>query len=137
MAVSSELDHRVRARAKELCEYCLLPQSAYPLTFQVDHIIAEQHLGKTRLNNLALACPRCNRRKGPNLSGIDTQTRQLTPLYHPRRDRWSDHFRWRGPRLVGLTPIGRVTIQVLNINHPEDVKLRRMLIGEGAFPPDT
>jgi hypothetical protein len=111
--------------------------AAYPWTFQVDHIIAEQHRGKTQLNNSSLACPRCNRRKGPNLSGIDIQTRQLTPLYHPRRDRWSDHFRWRGPRLIGLTPIGRVTIQVLNINHPDDIKLRRMLIAEGVFPPDV
>jgi hypothetical protein len=65
---------------------------------------------------------------------MDAQTRQLTPLFHPRRDRWADHFRWRGPRLVGVPPVGRVTIQVLNINHPEDVKLRRLLIAEGIFP---
>lgn len=137
MAVSSELDRRVRERAKGLCEYCRLPQIAYPLTFQIDHIIAEQHRGKAILNNTALACPRCNRRKGPNLSGIDIQTRQMTRLYHPRRDRWSEHFRWRGPRLIGLTPIGRVTIQVLNINHPDDIPLRRLLIAEGVFPPDV
>ena len=137
MALSRELDRRVRKRAKQLCEYCRLPQAAYSWTFQVDHIIAEQHGGKALLNNLSLACPRCNRRKGPNLSGIDAQTRQLTPLFHPRRDRWGDHFRWRGPRLVGLTPIGRVTIQVLSINHPEDIRLRRLLIVEGVFPPDA
>ena len=134
MAVPVELDRRVRVRAGGKCEYCLLPQSAYPLTFQVDHIIAEQHRGRTLLSNLALACPRCNRSKGPNLSGLDARTRRITPLFHPRRDRWADHFRWRGPRLVGLTPTGRVTIQVLNINHPEDLKLRRLLIAEGAFP---
>ena len=136
MAVSGELDRKVRRRAKGLCEYGRLPQAADPWTFQVDHIIAEQHRGKTRLNNLALACPRCNRCKGPNLSGLDAQTRRLTPLFHPRRDRWSDHFRWRGPRLIGLTAIGRVTIQVLNMNHPDDLKLRRSLIAEGVFPPD-
>ena len=67
---------------------------------------------------------------------LDVNHRQLTPLFHPRRDQWVDHFRWRGPRLVGLTPIGRVTIQVLNINHPEDIKLRRLLIAEGMFPSD-
>ncbi len=134
MTVPANLDRRVRERAKELCEYCRLPQAFYPWTFQIDHIVAEQHLGKTQMNNLTLACPRCNRCKGPNLSGIDVQTHELTPLFHPRRDRWADHFRWRGPRLLGLTSVGRVTIQVLNINHPDDIKLRRALIGEGIFP---
>ena len=135
MAVSLVLDRRVRERANGLCEYCRIPQAAYPWTFQIDHVIAEQHHGKTQMANLALACPRCNRCKGPNLSGIDMQTRQLTPLFHPRRDRWADHFRWRGPRLIGLTPIGRVTVQVLQINHPDDIRLRRTLIAEGIFPP--
>ena len=40
---------------------------------------------------------------GPPPDGME----QITPLFHPRRDRWSEHFRWRGPRLVGLTPAGR------------------------------
>ena len=136
MALPVELDRRVRDRAKGFCEYCRLPQAFYPWSFQIDHIIAEQHHGKTRSGNLALACPRCNRSKGPNLSGFDLRTGAITPLFHPRRDRWSDHFRWRGPRLLGLTPVGRVTIQVLNINHPDDVKLRRALIAEGVFPRD-
>ncbi len=53
----------------------------------------------------------------------------------PRRDRWADYFRWRGPRLVGLTPVGRATIRVLGINDPDAVALRRELIAEGVFPP--
>src|SRR5262245_51190055 len=130
MTVPSGLERRVRERAKERCEYCRLPQAAYPWTFQIDHVVAEQHRGRTKLNNLALACPRCNRNKGPNLAGIDSKTREITPLFHPRRDVWDDHFRWRGPRLIGLTAVGRVTIQVLKINHPEDVELRRTLIAE-------
>ena len=136
MSVSTELDRRVRQRAKGHCEYCRLPQSIYPLTFQIDHIVAEQHHGKTQMNNLALACPRCNRCKGPNLAGIDPKTHQLSALFHPRRDRWREHFRWYGPRILGSTPIGRVTIQVLNLNHPDDLRLRRVLIAEGAFPPN-
>jgi hypothetical protein len=135
MAIPSRLDRRVRERAGHGCEYCRLPQTVYPWTFQVDHIRAEQHGGKTQSTNLALACPRCNRRKGPNLAGIDKLTHQLTPLYNPRRDCWTEHFRWHGPRLVGLTAVGRVTIQVLGMNDPEDIRLRRMLIAEGVFPP--
>ena len=35
--------------------------------------------------------------------------------------------------LVGRTPIGRVTISVLAINHPDAVALRMTLIQEGTF----
>jgi 5-methylcytosine-specific restriction endonuclease McrA len=135
MRVPAELDRRVRERAKGVCEYCRLPQADYPLPFDIDHIIAEQHRGKTQLNNLCQACPRCNRNKGPNISGIDDPTRKLTPLFNPRRDRWADHFAWRGPRLRGRTPVGRVTVQLLGMNDPQVVKLRRELIAEGKFPP--
>ena len=119
-----------------MCEYCRLPQSKYALTFAIEHIIARQHRGKTRLNNLALSCPRCNRNKGPNIAGIDSETNELTTLYHPRRHRWADHFRWRGPKLIGLTPEGRATVHLLGINQPSAIKLRRELIAEGAFPPN-
>jgi len=135
MAVSADLDRRVRERAKGVCEYCGLPQAAYRLNFQIDHIIAEQHRGKTQFGNLCLSCPRCNKNKGPNISGIDYATRRLTPLFHPRRDRWEDHFIWRGSRLRGLTPIGRVTIEVLGINHLDAIKVRRELKRESFSPP--
>lgn len=134
MAVPSDLDRRVRERARGLCEYCRLPQAVYPLTFEIDHIIAEQHRGKTQFANLCLACPRCNKNKGPNISGIDYTTKRLTPLFNPRRDRWSDHFVWQGSRLKGLTPIGRVTIDVLGINHAEALKVRRELRKERRSP---
>ena len=67
MGVSAKLDRRVRERAKGVCEYCQLSQVVYPLTFEVDHVIAEQHHGKAQFNNLCLACPQCNRNKGPNI----------------------------------------------------------------------
>ncbi|HKI20105.1 MAG TPA: HNH endonuclease signature motif containing protein [Isosphaeraceae bacterium] len=137
MPVSNDLDRRVRQRAKGFCEYCRLPQAFDPWAFHVDHVIANQHGGKSQLNNLALACSRCNRNKGPNIAGFDKYNSEIVRLYHPRRDKWTDHFRWRGPRLLGLTPFGRVTIRVLAINHPEAVALRRELIAEGVFPPDV
>lgn len=55
----------------------------------MEHIIARQHGGQTILDNLAWACHRCNRRKGPNLTGIDPSTHEIAPLFHPRRDVWS------------------------------------------------
>jgi HNH endonuclease len=133
MAVPAALERRVRERAKGICEYCRLPEAAYDLSFEVDHIIAEQHRGKARLINLCLACPRCNRAKGPNIASIENGT--VVPLFNPCRDQWEDHFAWRGPRLRGLTPVGRVTIHVLDINHPLAIRMRRELIVEGRFPP--
>ncbi len=46
----------------------------------------------------------------------------------------SRHFRWDGPHLVGRTPIGRVTANVLSMNNPEVISLRKTLMEEGVFP---
>jgi hypothetical protein len=134
MSIPRNLDRRVRKRAGGLCEYCRLPQAYDPWVFHVDHILAEQHGGKARFNNLALACSRCNRNKGQNIDGFDKRIHEVVRLYHPRRDRWAEHFRWRGPRLMGLTSVGLATIRVLAINHPDALRLRRELTAEGVFP---
>jgi hypothetical protein len=132
MAVPAALERRVRQRANGKCAGCRLPESAYALSFEVDDIIAEKHEGETRLINLCLACPRCDRGKGPNVASIEIGT--LVPLFNPRRDRWEDHFAWRGLRVHGLTPVGRVTIRVLAMNHPLVIRVRRELIAEDRFP---
>jgi hypothetical protein len=46
-----------------------------------------------------------------------------------------DHFKWHGPRILGLTSVGRTTVRVLAMNHPVQVNTRRALIAEGRFPP--
>jgi len=98
----------VRGRAAERCEYCHLPQAAAPfLGFHLEHIEAQQHVLDDSPDNLALACPDCNRHKGPNLSTLDSRTRQLVRLFHPRRDTWDEHFEFRGALLVGLTDVAR------------------------------
>jgi hypothetical protein len=105
------------------------------LPHELDHIISEQHRGKTIESNLCLACAHCNAHKGPNVAGIDPQTNQLTRLFNPRLDRWEDHFRWRGPLLHGSTEIGRATIEVLAINAPERILARQLAIEAALFPP--
>ena len=122
--MNRELVRQVRTRAAERCEYCLLPQFALPLPFQIDHIIATQHEGDSDPSNLALACPHCNRHKGPNIAGLDPVTGQLVRLFHPRLDRLSDHFRLEGPRIAGKTPAGRTTVRVLEMNADGPVLLR-------------
>ena len=130
------LRERVRARARGYCEYCQLPQDYDPLPFHVEHVISKKHRGRTTIGNLALSCPGCNLCKSSNIAGRDEATGQLTRLFHPRLDPWSEHFRWRGAVLVGRTPIGRVTVELLGINQPERVRLREILIQLHAFPPE-
>ena len=126
----------VRRRARYRCEYCQFPERFAELRFQVDHILPQKHGGSAELENLALACFRCNSHKGPNLSGIDPQSGRLARLFNPRRDIWREHFAWEGPRLIGLTPIGRATIAVLRINRPDAVLARASLMKEGvSFEP--
>jgi hypothetical protein len=125
----------VRNRAGNCCEYCQMPQPLDVQPHQLDHIRAEKHGGRTTLANLAWACLACNTFKGPNIAGYDPMTNTLQRLFHPRRDKWTDHFVWQGPILGGRTPIGRTTIAVLAINAAERVEHRRLLIQAGEFPP--
>jgi 5-methylcytosine-specific restriction endonuclease McrA len=131
--MDKRLERQVWQRAAQACEYCRVPQSASRLPLHVEHIIARQHGGKTKASNLAIACPRCNLHKGPNLSGIDPRTGGVVRLYNPRRHKWERHFRWSGPYVVGRTATGRATITVLAMNDPGAVEVRRELIAAGTF----
>jgi len=124
----------VRMRAGDACEYCHMPRAFYRYNFVVDHIIARQHGGDSGLENLAWCCLSCNRYKGPNIATLDPSTGGMTPLFHPRRDRWSDHFEWNGPILIARSQIGRATASLLRINNTRHVAVRRALITEGVFP---
>jgi hypothetical protein len=115
----------VRERAGYRCEYCQLHQADSPLaTLHVEHVIPRKHGGLDDLDNLALACIDCNLRKGPNLTGLDPDTNEITELFHPRRHRWEDHFSWEGAYLVGKTAIGRTTVRVLDMNSDDQLNLR-------------
>lgn len=128
--MNRSLERLVWRRAQRACEYCQLPQLYDELPFQIDHILARKHGGLTTPLNLALACFPCNNHKGPNIAGRDRLTERIVPLFHPRRHRWRQHFRWDGPFLEGRTAIARATIAVLEINLPHRVNLRQALIEE-------
>lgn len=118
----------VTARAQGRCEYCHLPEEFGFASYEVDHVIAEQHGGETELENLAYACPMCNRRKGPNIASIDPDTRTITPLYNLRTQSWDEHFRLHEDgTIIGLTAEGRATVRLLELNEPERVQERAAL----------
>ena len=136
----SEPAEAVRRRARGRCEYCRLPQAAFRRAFHIEHIVARQHGGSTLAENLALACWNCNLKKGPNLSGVDPETGQIGALFHPRKDKWAEHFSAlvgslipRGVEIRGLTPVGRATAHVLGLNEEIRQVLRYELWLEGFY----
>lgn len=131
--MDAALRELVRQRAGNCCEYCRLPQEVSELRFHVEHIIPRQHGGSDESENLALACPECNLHKGPNLTGIEQATGGLVRLFHPRRDQWREHFASEGVLVVGKTDVGRTTVQLLDMNNSDRVRLREGLRAAGRW----
>ena len=128
------LRHVVRERAGHRCEYCQLPQAYAPVVrFHIEHIRARQHGGDDDPANLALACPHCNRFKGPNLTSVDPETATVVPLFHPRLDAWDAHFAVDDIVIVGRTPIGRATVRLLRMNTDDRQKVRAALRARGEW----
>jgi hypothetical protein len=130
--IPKETRDLVRRRARGTCEYCNLPQEASILPHQVDHIIGRQHQGSDDADNLCLCCIRCNLKKGPNIASIDPETNLLVPLFHPRRQSWREHLSLgQDGRLYGVTPEGRATVQLMDMNEMARVTLRSLLLRRG------
>lgn len=128
---TAALRRLVRERAGFRCEYCLVREEDGAAAHQVDHVIAEKHGGPTAADNLALSCLFCNRRKGSDIAAIDPADGSIVPLFDPRSQSWADHFRLNGPRVTGLTPTGRATVQLLQMNHPDRIAERVELLRTG------
>jgi len=105
-----------------------MPETTVFAAHEIDHIIARKHGGRTIADNLALSCALCNKHKGSDVASIDPDTETIVPLYHPRRDRWSDHFQVHTAHFVPLSPTGRVTVRLLQLNHPDRVAERILLL---------
>jgi hypothetical protein len=132
--ISADLRAEIARRAEYRCEYCLIHESDAGFKHQVDHIISRKHGGSSLADNLAYACVVCNRTKGSDVAAIDPETKEAIRLFHPRRDRWSDHFRLYGERIEPVSAIGRGTMELLKLNASERLAERRLLQGLGAYP---
>lgn len=117
----------VEERANYKCEYCLLPTKVAFFPHEIDHIIAQKHGGKTDAENLALTCWRCNRHKGTDLGSFDPQTGAFSFLFNPRTQQWSEHFSFSKLTIVGLTDVGRTTVQLLQMNNEERIAERERM----------
>jgi hypothetical protein len=131
--VSAALRREIRERAEGRCEYCFMPDDEPLFPHEPDHIIALKHRGQTTSENLAHACFECNRAKGSDIASLDPATRALAPLFNPRTQVWSEHFRFNGPVIEPLTAVGRVTAFLLRFNVPARVAIRTTLFSEGRY----
>jgi hypothetical protein len=133
-----KLVRRVRQAAQSRCGYRRCPQDLVPATFEIEHIIPLARGGTNEESNLWLSCPLCNRHKGDRVAAIDPETGSESALFHPRLERWSEHFRWSedGLRIVGLTPTGRATVAALHLDDdPLALAVRANWILAGWHPP--
>jgi hypothetical protein len=126
--VPNVLRKAVISRANHCCEYCRVSDVDSYYGFQIDHIISVKHGGKTHLSNLAYSCPDCNRYKGSDLGTYIDNSLTLIRLFHPRVDRWHEHFEHDSSGLItAQTNIGIATLKVLSMNHPDRIVERRLL----------
>jgi hypothetical protein len=124
----------VAARARHRCEYCQAPEAVFNFPFEVEHIVPRQS-GLAQEANLALACRSCNLFKADSTHGVDPQTNRAVRLYHPRVDRWDEHFYPNASgELQGRTEIGRATIAQLRMNAPAQVAARLLWVRLGIYP---
>lgn len=126
----------VAERAQRRCEYCHAPEDVFNFPFEVEHIMPQARGGSDDLVNLALACHACNLYKSDFETGSDEDTQAFATLFNPRLDVWAQHFRvdMENAVIVGLTPIGRATINRLQVNHVRQVTARRRWIQWGMYP---
>lgn len=132
--VSSALRRQVYERVGGACEYCQMPEAMAFSPHQIDHIIAQKHGGTTQADNLALACALCNKHKGSDIASIDPEIDEIIALYHPRKQRWVEHFQLNpSGNILPLTGIGRVTVSLLQLNRAERVAERQILMQAGLL----
>lgn len=118
MPIPKSLFQSLRQRAGSRCEYCHYPEILSSSPLSVDHLQPQSLGGGDDLDNLALACRRCNEIRYNFTTGIDPETQTEIMLFNPRRQKWSEHFIWSvdALRIIGQTDIGRATCNRLDLN---------------------
>jgi hypothetical protein len=137
MAISAEVRQWISESDRFRCAYCMTQEAILGMPFEIDHIQPEAEGGTSDESNLCLACPRCNRFKGQRTHALDKVSGEFVALFNPRQQVWQEHFAWQrtGLYLSGITPTGRATIDVLQMNNPFVVHSRAVWIAWGWHPP--
>jgi len=137
--IASDLRRRIRDHFDHCCAYCHTAERLTVVTFEIEHIWPMSAGGQSVFENLCLACPICNRHKADRTVAIDFTSGDEVELFHPQRDRWTDHFDWNEDfsEIVGRTARGRATIAALQMNRPQLIRIRRIWVAIAEHPPTT
>jgi len=135
--IPAELAERIRSDARHRCGYCLVGEHLVGMLMEFEHLTPLSALGETVEENLWLSCRNCNGYKQARIEAVDPETNQAVRLFNPRRQIWDEHFRWSEDRVtvIGLTPMGRATVEALKMNNPRIVASRRLWVSAGWWPP--
>lgn len=138
-SIPKALREYVKQRAGFRCEYCQTSEWLNGVEGEIDHIIPRSAGGRSHAENLCLACTSCNGYKQSKTVGIDPDSDEAVPLFHPRQQHWDEHFAWSddATRVIGLTPCGRATVEALRLNHPLVVSARTVWAMTGYHPPTS
>ncbi len=137
--ITATEESQIIERANRLCEYCRCSMDYSAQPFVIDHIVPIAQGGTTTMENLAFACGGCNGHKYTKTQATDPVSRELVSLYNPRTQKWLDNFVWSDDflQVVGLTAIGRATINALQMNRFGVVNMRKLLLMAGLHPPNN
>jgi hypothetical protein len=136
--IPDDLAQRVRETAKNRCGYCLSPQKYVMGRLEIEHIQPTSKGGSDDEVNLWLSCSLCNGHKADKVGDVDPSTGEFNPLFNPRTQKWSEHFKWSddGIRVIGITPVGRATVKALHLdNDPDALIVREEWVKAGWHPP--
>jgi hypothetical protein len=124
-------------RAQGRCEFCRSPAAFAHQSFSLEHIRPRSRQGNERPGNLALSCQGCNNHKYNQTKARDPVSNEEVRLFNPRRDKWATHFAWTddATQILGLTAIGRATVEALELNREALINLRGVLVKAGEHPP--
>ena len=136
--LSNELRKRLEEADNRHCAYCHATEANTGQPMTVDHIMPENQRGSTEFDNLCFCCRRCNEFKGAQIKAQDPLTAEIVSLYHPRRQKWFEHFEWdeTGAVMIGLTAVGRATIIASNMNNAVILAARRRWVSVGWHPSE-
>lgn len=132
-----KLQEQVRIRSAHLCEYCHTDEQWQYVRFTIDHLLPIADGGADALDNLALACFHCNRRKSNKRRAFDSVTQNDVEIFNPRLHEWSEHFTWSrdGLTIKPLTATGRATISLLDLNRERIRAIRAADVIVNRHPP--
>jgi hypothetical protein len=136
-SIPAVLRRRISDQAGHRCGYCRSSEEIIGASLEIDHIVPLALGGPTEEENLWLACSQCNEHKSDRTAAIDPQTGELCRLFHPRLQRWNEHFSWSADatRIIGRTSTGRATVVALRLNRSPLVSARAAWVSVGWHPP--